>query len=60
MAYFFFFSLSHLSLVGTGEMDDKTSKEKEDKFLKMFARLKRLYLHVPGVSANLNTYHPFG
>ncbi|XP_056445268.1 astacin-like metalloendopeptidase isoform X1 [Gadus chalcogrammus] len=42
---------------GTGEMDDKLSKEKEDTFLKMFDRLKKLYLHVPRVS---NTYHPFG
>ncbi|CAL8405608.1 unnamed protein product [Arctogadus glacialis] len=45
---------------GTGEMDEKPSKEKEEKFLKMFDRLKKLYLDPPGVSANLNTYHPFG
>ncbi|XP_059905637.1 astacin-like metalloendopeptidase isoform X2 [Gadus macrocephalus] len=45
---------------GTGEMDDKLSKEKEDTFLKMFDRLKKLYLDVPGVSADFNTYQPVG
>ncbi|CAL8386690.1 unnamed protein product [Boreogadus saida] len=33
---------------GTGEMDHKPSKEKEERFLKMFGRLKKLYLRVNG------------
>ena len=40
--------LSSLSL-------DKTLPEDDEKFLNFFDRLKEFYLHVPGISANLNT-----